>query len=87
LARRLGGTDEQVAALARADYASFPPEWQAVFRYADALTPAAARVSDDTFAELAKHWSDSQVIEITAVITLFNYFNRFANALEVPPTK
>ena len=31
--------------------------------------------------------SEPQVVEITAVIGLFNYFNRFANALDIPPTR
>lgn len=51
------------------------------------MTPQAARVDDATFATLRAHWSAAQVVEITAVVTLFAYFNRFANALEIPPTR
>ena len=39
------------------------------------------------FAELERHWSAGQIIEVVAVVSLFNYFNRFAVALDIPPTK
>ena len=51
------------------------------------MTPTAARVNEERFAELARHWSPSQIVELTAVATLFAYFNRFANALEIEPTR
>ena len=64
----------------------FEPAWQTALRYADAMTPG-PRPDDATYAELPKHWSDPQIVEITAVIGLFNYFNRFAEALNIPPTR
>jgi alkylhydroperoxidase family enzyme len=39
------------------------------------------------YEELARHWAPEQIVEITAVIALFNYFNRFAEALHVPVTR
>ncbi len=87
MARRLGSTDAQIAALSRAEYELFEPGWRASFEWADAVTPTAAHPSRDAFDRLAAHWSPAQIVEITAVITIFNYFNRFANALDIPPTK
>ena len=51
------------------------------------MTPTPGVVPPDVYAALEQHWSPAQVIEITAVIGLFNFFNRFANALDIPPTK
>jgi alkylhydroperoxidase family enzyme len=39
------------------------------------------------FAELASHWNPTQIIEITAVICMYNFFNRFAHALDIPVTR
>lgn len=86
LARRVGAKDEQIEALAADDLSPFPPAWQAAFRYTDAMT-LHAKVDDETFARLAEHWNAAQIVEITAVVGLFNYFNRFANALDIPPTR
>lgn len=87
MARRLGGTDEQIAALARGDLSGFPDDWRSAFRYAELMTPTPGKVASDVFDDLAQHWSEAQVVEITSVIALFNFFNRFANALDIPPTK
>lgn len=87
MARRLGATAEQLAALARSDYSEFEPAWRAALAYADEITPTRGRVEDAAFAALAEHWTAAQVVEITAVVALFNYFNRFAEALAIPVTR
>ena len=87
MARRLGAPDEQIAALRAGDLSSFAPAWAAAIAYAARVTPTGATVSGDTYAALASHWNAEQIVEITAVAALFNYFNRFAIALEVPMTK
>jgi alkylhydroperoxidase family enzyme len=87
LARRLGASDEQLAALATGHVSSFEPAWSAALTYAAHMTPTGATVSGDAYAALASHWEPAQIIEITAVAALFNYFNRFAIALEVPVTR
>lgn len=87
MARRLGATDEQLAALETDDRASFAAGERAALAVADAMTATCGVVSDELFAELAAHWDAAQVVEITAVVALFNYFNRFAEALHVPVTR
>jgi alkylhydroperoxidase family enzyme len=87
LARRLGASDEQLAALGTGDLSGFEPAWAAALDYAAHMTPTGATVSGDAYAALASHWEPSQIVEITAVAALFNYFNRFAIALEVPVTR
>ena len=51
------------------------------------MTPTGARPDDATFARLAEYWNEPQIVEITAVAALFNYFNRFAESLDIPPTR
>ena len=87
MSRRLGGTDAQLDAVAIADYAVFEAPWRSAMHYADAMTPTPGIVSDAVFGELATHWSPAQIVEITSVIALFNFFNRFAHALAIPVTK
>jgi alkylhydroperoxidase family enzyme len=87
LARRLGATNDQLDAVARADYGVFDDAWRAAFHYADAMTPTPGIVGKAEFDTLAAHWSPVQVVEITAVICMYNFFNRFAHALDVPITK
>jgi len=39
------------------------------------------------YADLASHWQPGEIVEITMVIGLFNYFNRFNDALRVEITR
>ena len=87
MARRLGASDEQISALGRGELSGFPEAWAAALAYAAHMTPTGATVSGDAYAALASHWEPPQIVEITAVAALFNYFNRFAIALEVPVTR
>ena len=87
MARRLGATAAQIEALSRGDTSAFPAAWRAAFAYAEAITPSRGRADDALFAELTAHWSAAQIVEISAVIALFNYFNRFAEALAIPVTR
>ena len=87
MARRLGATDVDLAAVAGGVYETFEPAWRAALGYADAVTPSQPDVSDEAYRALARWWDAGQIVEITAVIALFNYFNRVANALRIPPTR
>ena len=87
MARRLGATEAQLSAVERGTFDEVEPAWQSALGLADAMTRAAGQVSDGQFQDLSAHWSEQQIVEIVAVICLFNYFNRFANALNIPVTR
>ena len=87
MARRLGASDEQIKVLAAGDVSGFDPAWAVALQYAAHMTPTRATVSGDAYTALASRWEPPQIVEITAVAALFNYFNRFAIALEVPVTR
>jgi uncharacterized peroxidase-related enzyme len=88
LARNLGWTDDQLSQLAdwpRRD--DFTPAEKAALRLAETVTQDAHAVSDDQFAELRSFYSEGEIVELLCAIGLFNYFNRFNNALQMEPTK
>ena len=87
LSRKLGATDAQITSLEAGRFELFDPDWRAALSFADAMTPTNGDVTDDIYAELARWWTPPQIIEITAVIGFFNYFNRFAEALRIPVTR
>lgn len=87
MARRLGASDETIAALERGDLAALSDADSAAIRFAEMATPTGSTADDVVYDELARHWAPEQIVEITAVIALFNYFNRFAEALHVPVTR
>ena len=41
-------------------------------------------VSDEMFAKLRDHWSDGQIIEIVAMISLFGFLNRWNDTFATP---
>jgi uncharacterized peroxidase-related enzyme len=88
LAKRLGWTDDQLAHLAdwpqRED---FTPAEKATLRLAETVTRDANSVNDKQFAELRSFYSEGEIVELLCAIGLFNYFNRFNNALRMEPTK
>jgi uncharacterized peroxidase-related enzyme len=88
LARNLGWTEDQLSHLAdwflRDD---FTPAEKAALRLAETVTRNANAVTDEQFAELRSFYSEGEVVELLCAIGLFNYFNRFNNALKMEPTK
>jgi uncharacterized peroxidase-related enzyme len=88
LARNLGWSDEQLAHLAEwRERADFTPAEKAALRLAETVTGDAHGVTDEQFAELRSFYSEGEVVELLCAIGLFNYFNRFNNALRMEPTK
>ncbi len=88
LARNLGWSDDQLSHLAdwprRSD---FTPAEKSALRLAETVTRDAHTVTDAQFAELRTFYSEGEIVELLCAIGLFNYFNRFNNALQMEPTK
>lgn len=88
LARNLGWSDDQLAHLSewprRED---FTPAEKAALRLAETMTRDAHAVTDEQFAELRGFYPEGEIVELMCAIGLFNYFNRFNNALQMEPTK
>jgi uncharacterized peroxidase-related enzyme len=88
LARGLGWSDDQLSNLAEwPNRSDFTPAEKAALRLAETVTRNANAVTDEQFAELSSFYSEGEVVELLCSIGLFNYFNRFNNALKMEPTK
>jgi uncharacterized peroxidase-related enzyme len=88
LAKRLGWTGEQIAHLDEwSQRDDFSPAEKAALRLAETVTRNAHKVSDEQFAELRSFYSEGEIVELLCAIGLFNYFNRFNDALRMEPTK
>ena len=88
LAKGLGWSDDQLADLEHwQQRADFTPAEKAAIYLAETVTRDAHAVSDQQFAELRTFYSEGEIVELLCAIGLFNYFNRFNNALRMEPTK
>ncbi|GLV58203.1 hypothetical protein KDH_50360 [Dictyobacter sp. S3.2.2.5] len=52
-------------------------------RYAEIVTTSARDVDENLWDELQSHFDDGEIVELTTVIGIFNFFNRFADALKL----
>jgi alkylhydroperoxidase family enzyme len=88
LARWQGWSDDQLSHLAEyAGRADFTAREKVALRLAERMTLDSNHVDEELWADLRRHFDEGEVVELAAVIGLFNYFNRFNNALQVEPTK
>ena len=88
MARRHGWADDQINNLANfRNRSDFSDAEKAALELAERVTRDPHRVDDDFWAELRKHYDEGEIIELLAAIGLFNYFNRFNDALRMEPTK
>jgi alkylhydroperoxidase family enzyme len=78
-------SDEKLAALW--EYRSsplYPERERAALDFALAAAGVPNGVTDEMFAELRRHWNDTQVVEILAVIAVFGFLNRWNDTLATP---
>lgn len=90
LAKQLGVSEELLDALYHIDTHKhlFTARELAALRYAEIVTTSARDVDEELWYGLQAYFDDAQLVEITSVIALFNFFNRFADALQImPPPK
>lgn len=84
MAKQLGYSAEELEAIKVQEQRDrFAPEVQAALRLADKMAVDAHRVSDEDFAELRRHYSEAQLVELASVIGLTAYFNRFNTLFRV----
>ena len=88
MARRLGWSEEQINDLATfRERSDFTEAEKAALELAERSTHDSNGVDDTFWNELRQHFEEGEIIELLAAIGLFNYFNRFNNALHMEPTK
>jgi alkylhydroperoxidase family enzyme len=86
LAKQKGASDQQVDAVNDFENGPFTEAEKLGFRYADRLHRSPYEIDDPFYAVVRSHYSDQQIIELTAVAAAFEYFTRFVDALRIPTT-
>jgi alkylhydroperoxidase family enzyme len=61
----------------------FSPAERVALEYAERITYTDRQVDDALFAELKKHFSEAQIVELTAAIALENFRSKFNPTLGV----
>lgn len=81
--KKIGITEDELAALRTEQDAPFNPPERAAIAYARELTRTAD--ADDTRDALSEHFSSEQIVELTLIAAMANFTNRFNNGLELKP--
>ena len=84
-ALHFGVEPRKLAAIA--DYATsqlFSPAEKAALAVAAAAGQVPNAVTDEMFAELRKHWNETQIVEIIATIAVTGFVNRWNPTLATP---
>jgi uncharacterized peroxidase-related enzyme len=84
--KRAGLTDEQILALPffRRSHL-FDEKEQATLLYAERVTKGASALREEALEELKKYYTEDQIVELTLVICVANFTNRFNDALQIEP--
>jgi len=80
-AKRAGITLEEMKALKTGDYSGFSAAEQAALRYDEKLTRTPDGAGDSDFADLKKHFSDEQIVDLHMLIGVANLTNRVTGPL------
>src|ERR1700759_4746650 len=86
LGKKIGLTEAQIAAAQGNNYMTSPDlddRQKAAVRWAEAVTSMTARDDDNAFAEMKKHFSEKQIVELTVFCGMWNYSNRLCEALHI----
>ena len=78
-----GMSDDAIAAL-DADWSSYSEAEQAAFAYARLLTYEPHRISDEEIANVAKHYTPLQIVEMTMSMGGNNAINRWKEGIGIP---
>lgn len=73
-----------LAALQKNTLGTLSNQERQAIAYADAMTRHVDGLSDTEFQATRAVYNDSQVVELSFTVCLFNYFTRFAEALNLP---
>ncbi|HEY6287510.1 MAG TPA: hypothetical protein VIX20_17715 [Ktedonobacteraceae bacterium] len=87
MAGQLGVTEELLDALYHIDTHRhlFTTRELAALRFAEVMTTSGLDVDEVVWDELQAHFDDGEIVELASVIGLFNFFNRYADALRILP--
>lgn len=72
-----GGVEKLSEVLVWRDSKLFSPMERAALDYAERITTTGQKVDDALFAELKKHFTEAQIVELTAAVAMENFRSKF----------
>ena len=79
-----GASEDKIRQLpAWLDSALFSPMERDALDYAERITITGEKVTDELFARLRSHFSEAQIVELTAAVALENFRSKFNPALGI----
>jgi len=82
--KKLGVSDEDIKHVIT-NTEEMKDDEKAAVKFAEAGSTCAYKIDPAIMEELKKYYNDEQIVELTSVIGLFNFINRFNDALGVLP--
>ena len=79
-----GATEAKVLAVEQAATSPLFDELErSALAYAEAMTITGQQVSDELFARVRAHFTEAQIVELTAAVALENFRSKFNTALGI----
>ena len=79
-----GASEDKVRAVAESATSPLFDELErTALAYAEAMTITGQKVTDELFADARRHFSEAQLVELTAAIALENFRSKFNTALGI----
>ena len=85
-ARHAGLTEAKVAAIRDESSDLVSPRERAGLRFARLMAEDHQKIDDAVWAELRQHFSEAEIVELAANITVFLGFGRFNHVVGIDPT-
>jgi alkylhydroperoxidase family enzyme len=79
-----GASEEKIREVERwRESALFSPMERDALEYAERMTITGQRVSDELFGRLRAHFSEAEIVELTAAVALENFRSKFNVPLQI----
>jgi alkylhydroperoxidase family enzyme len=79
-----GASQEKIAQVAHAATSDlFSASEKVAIEYAETMTVTGRKVDDALFTRVRKHFSEAQIVELTAAVALENFRSKFNTALGI----
>jgi alkylhydroperoxidase family enzyme len=85
-ARHAGATETKIAAIEDETSDLLSPRERAALRFAERLAVDHHKVDDALWAEMRRHFSEAEIIELVAHTTLYIGFGRFNEIIGLEPS-
>ena len=86
LAQKRGASLGQIASYDSFETGPFTDKEKSGLRYATRLHQSGHAINEAAFEDVSAHFTEEQLVELTAVAAAFEFFSRFNSALRVPVT-